>query len=293
MKVADFGVAKAATEPGPDHHRAGSWVPSRYLSPEQVEGGALGRALRPVLRRRGAVRGPHRTGPVRGGDRPGHGDHAPDRGPHAAPRGARRASPAGLEKVIMHRAGPRPRAAVRLGRGDAPGDRPGPRRQHGRDPRGPAAAPTRAPAPARDEHGHDEPSFFRPVGLDPPRSWWPSRRRSRAVGLLLGQLGVGGPLGPRPGRRRGRRRELTIASAADFDPDGATGRRTPARSPWPSTARPRTAWETDRYNSALLGGLKSGVGLRVELESEARDRAGWVESDAGRMDVPGPRRRLA
>jgi serine/threonine-protein kinase len=264
VKVTDFGVAKAAFSQ--DLTTTGRVLGTvSYLAPEQIQGGALdgrsdlysaGVVLYEALTGRAPFVGETdlATATMRLTEDP------------MPPRAVRAGIPRGLEKVIMTALArdPEQRYAsaedMRLAIGRALGDSTG-------EIRAVPAAPPRAPAPARDEHGHDEPSFFRRWGLI-PLILVALAAAVAAVGLILGQLGVG-PLVPGPDGGGDGGGELTIASAADFDPSGDDRAENPGEVPLAIDGQDETAWETDRYNSALLGGLKSGVGLRVELESEA------------------------
>ncbi len=82
-------------------------------------------------------------------------------------------------------------------------------------------------------------------------------------GLLLGDLEIGGPLGIRPAPE-GNAGPYRIASATDHDPEG-DGQEHPELAPLAIDADGASAWTTERYNSPELGGLKSGVGLLLDL----------------------------
>ena len=58
--------------------------------------------------------------------------------------------------------------------------------------------------------------------------------------------------------------DLTGVPVRDFDPEG-DGREQPGSVANAHDGDPSTAWETERYDSADLGGLKEGVGLLVDL----------------------------
>ena len=83
------------------------------------------------------------------------------------------------------------------------------------------------------------------------------------AGLLLGGLELGGPLGIRPAPG-GNGAALKIASATDHDPEG-DDQENPDLVDLATDRSGETAWETERYNSPQLGGLKSGVGLVLDL----------------------------
>jgi hypothetical protein len=84
------------------------------------------------------------------------------------------------------------------------------------------------------------------------------------AGLLLGGLELGGPLGIRPAPG-GNGAAIKIASARDYDPEGDDGQENPELVDLAIDRSSETAWETERYNSPQLGGLKSGVGLVLDL----------------------------
>jgi eukaryotic-like serine/threonine-protein kinase len=83
------------------------------------------------------------------------------------------------------------------------------------------------------------------------------------AGLLLGGLELGGPLGIRPAPG-GNGAALKIASATDHDPEG-DDQENPDLVDLATDRSGETAWATERYNSPQLGGLKSGVGLVLDL----------------------------
>lgn len=57
---------------------------------------------------------------------------------------------------------------------------------------------------------------------------------------------------------------LQILAADGFDPEG-DGRENGTRAPRVFDGNPSTAWQSEGYSSAQLGGLKSGVGVSVDL----------------------------
>jgi hypothetical protein len=85
------------------------------------------------------------------------------------------------------------------------------------------------------------------------------------AGLLLGGLELGGPLGIRPAPGGGGGGPYRIAAASDHDPEGDDGQENPELADLAIDADNDTAWVTERYNSPQLGGLKSGVGLVLDL----------------------------
>ena len=59
--------------------------------------------------------------------------------------------------------------------------------------------------------------------------------------------------------------DLTTARVVDFDPPPGDGSERRVAVPNAFDDDPTTAWATERYDAAALGGLKSGVGLLVDL----------------------------
>jgi hypothetical protein len=58
---------------------------------------------------------------------------------------------------------------------------------------------------------------------------------------------------------------LDIANVSDFDPEGDPSDENPDLVPLATDANPSTAWQTLTYSRPDLGGLKSGVGLLLDL----------------------------
>jgi hypothetical protein len=65
----------------------------------------------------------------------------------------------------------------------------------------------------------------------------------------------------------GERIDLSTARVADFDPPPGGGDEQPGAVPNAFDDDPSSAWQTDRYETAAFGGLKSGVGLMIDLGS--------------------------
>jgi putative peptidoglycan lipid II flippase len=91
------------------------------------------------------------------------------------------------------------------------------------------------------------------------------------VGLLLGRLELGGPLGVRP---RGdaspspgapAAEELAVAAVADHDPPPGDGQEHPEEASQAVDGDAGTVWRTEHYTSPDLGGIKGGVGLIFDL----------------------------
>jgi hypothetical protein len=92
------------------------------------------------------------------------------------------------------------------------------------------------------------------------------------VALNLGRGSGGGAATPRgggstsPSASASRAAAVRIAGVQDFDPEGDPPEENPDLAPLAVDGKPRTAWETVTYRgNPRLGGLKKGVGLRVDL----------------------------
>ena len=105
VKITDFGISRAAFQARSLHDVIrGKYA---YMSPEQVDGQAARRPVRPVLARHRAVRAPHRPPPVQGEDpRRDARAGAPGRGP-ARPRSYRPETLRGPRGVPAARRSPR------------------------------------------------------------------------------------------------------------------------------------------------------------------------------------------
>jgi hypothetical protein len=69
-----------------------------------------------------------------------------------------------------------------------------------------------------------------------------------------------------PSASRPARTPVDIAAVSDFDPQGDPAEEHPELAPLAVDGQPGTAWQTLTYrNNPRLGGLKSGVGLLVDL----------------------------
>jgi eukaryotic-like serine/threonine-protein kinase len=121
---------------------------------------------------------------------------------------------------------------------------------------------TAAPGPVDRAEDVPAPSFFRSWLLVPVIILAIAAVVVVAA-LLLGGLEIGGPLGIRPAPG-GNGAPVKISSAVDHDPDG-DGRENPELAALAIDGSAETAWETERYNSPQLGGLKPGVGLVLDL----------------------------
>ncbi len=61
---------------------------------------------------------------------------------------------------------------------------------------------------------------------------------------------------------------ITIAAVGDFDPEGDPPAENPELVPLATDDKASTAWRTSNYRQAQLGGIKSGVGLVLDLGSQ-------------------------
>jgi len=263
VKVADFGIAKAAYAHG-DLTTTGAMLGTvRYVSPEQVEGGAIDH--RSDLYSVGVVLYEMLTG----------------RPPFAAqtdvatalmrlttdpltPRDIRPGISRGVESVVMKALSRRPedrfpsaeamRAALE---------------RHA----GPLDATATGPFPVTPPVGEAAPAG----GGSAIRSWMlvpviliVLAGAAVAAGLAVGKLEIGGPLGVRPAPKAsatlasGVTGKITIAGVRDYDPEG-DGSENPRAAPFAIDGDPATAWRTDHYSTADFGRLKEGVGLWLDL----------------------------
>lgn len=252
VKVTDFGIAKAAF--AGDLTTTGRLLgTARYLAPEQVADHpadaradlyAVGLVLYEMLTGRPAFDAETdlATATMRLTREP------------VPPRALTPGVPRALEKAVMRSLARDPaeryqsademRAA--LDRLDLTAPAPAP----------PPAVPVGAPAPAG--------SFFR-SWLMVPLLLALLAAAAIAAGLYLRVLEVGGPLGIRPAEEpEAPAGPWRIAGADDVDPEG-DGAEHPTEVALAIDGDPATAWTTERYNTADLGGVKDGVGMVFDL----------------------------
>ena len=91
-------------------------------------------------------------------------------------------------------------------------------------------------------------------------------RRNNAVDAIVTTSTAPTPL-PGGSRTAGSAVDLTRVALRDFDPPPGDGSEAPDQVRNAVDGDSTTAWTTDRYDSAALGGLKSGVGLLLDLGS--------------------------
>jgi len=259
VKVADFGIAKAAFA-AEDITLTGKLLgTARYLAPEQVTGGAIdGRAdlyaTAIVLYEMLTGRVPFEaetelaTATLRLTTDP------------RPPGDLRAGIPREIDTIVMRALAREPdgrfasagEMSAALHRVAASDTRPHP----------PVAHPG---APSSPEEPH---SFFRSWMLVPV-TLLALALLAVGAGLMLGRLEVGGPLGIRvPGggdAGSGDLEKHRIAAVQDHDP-GGDGVEHPGDLHLAIDGDPDdTFWQTERYNTPDLGGLKSGVGIILDL----------------------------
>ena len=116
-----------------------------------------------------------------------------------------------------------------------------------------------------------------------------------AAVALLGGSGAAaawqmGALGGAGGAAGGAAGPLTF-TLADYDPFGSDGtQENHDLVPLAKDGNPVTAWETEAYATANLGGFKSGVGLRLTLDAPATVTAVHLQSTTpgGNVEILGP-----
>jgi serine/threonine-protein kinase len=296
--VADFGIAKAAE--GNDLTSAGAMVgTAKYLSPEQVEGGAIdGRAdlysLGVVLYECLAGVPPfaadtdastalarlHRDPEPLRRHRP-EVPAAVEAVVHQALQRApadRFASAAALRTALLAAGAEPARAPQVAAAAAANAEHPMPSAATSAPSAGPATSPPPGPRPPAPP----PPPAPRPVGPPPPPSEpatapspaSPVRRRRMlprlALLLVVAAIVAAIALGTRgssPGSD-GASGELAVASAASFDPQGGDGEHED-EVPFAIDGDPTTAWTSESYRDPVAMAGKDGVGLVLRLDGAA------------------------
>lgn len=268
LKVADFGIAKAARELGdddlPDLTAIGRMVgTAKYLAPEQVSGAdvdaradvyAVGAVLYEMLCGRPPFTGDNDLAVAT----------ARLHGPPPRPRTVLRTVPPRLDDIVMKALSLDPdrrhqsASALWADLQSLPDDDvPFP------------------PRPAADATAvGDAPSFARSE-----RSWLVPALLVSLVAIALGLAWVliGGNdarrdlfdlvdrVTPGGGTAQAVGAPIPVVAATPFDPPPGDGREHDDRAPLAIDGDLSTAWTTERYDSRLLGGLKDGVGLVLDL----------------------------
>jgi serine/threonine-protein kinase len=255
VKVTDFGIAKAAYE-GADPTTTGSVLGSvPYLSPEQVQGNPTdGRS---DVYSTGATLYEALTGrpPFEAESNLAAAMLRLTKDP-VPPRALRPGIPRALEAIVI-------RALERD---------PDRRFASAQDMSASLSRLNVAPAPVQAPPRPVEPRPAAPGGVF--RSWMLIPLIAVlvagvviAVGLLVGALQVGGPLGIQPKQKIGTT-VLKSAHVSAFDPLG-DGQESDDLVPLATDGNPRTFWETEDYRQLDLGGTKAGVGLLLALGKPA------------------------
>ena len=277
VKVADFGIARAATQDGADLTQPGALLgTAKYLSPEQVQGDepgpasdvyALGVVLYEALTGR-----PPFSADTEVATAMAHVHSQP-----LTPRQVRAGIPRSIEAV------------VRRAMAKDPAERYG------------SAAELAGALRAIDLGDDAVPSVVRdptpPAGVAPTfrqteRTWLVPAAIIVGVAVALVVLGIvlsGSDVGPNLLRRGGDgggaaaepAGPLTIAGARSFDPQGSPPTENEEEVGNVRDGNPGTTWQTSRYNSREFGGLKDGLGVVLDLAEVANVRRVVVTSPGG------------
>lgn len=253
VKVTDFGIAKAAF--GGDLTSTGQLLgTARYLAPEQVEEGrkpdhradlyAVGLILYEML----TGRSPFEADSVLA--------EATLRvtEPPSPPSSRRPGIPPDLDDVVLQ--------VLAVDPEDRFGDAGEMRAALDRVDMRLREEPPPPPEPPQDAPGGG--SFFRSWMLVPVLVLLMAGT-TVGVGLLVGGLEIGGPLGIRPAQPAPRPQPVQIQEAIPHDPPPGDGWEHDEEAPNAIDGSEDTAWRTEGYESADLGGLKPGVGLILDL----------------------------
>jgi len=292
VKVADFGIAKAAIEAAEDSSgpgidttdltQSGAIVgTAKYLSPEQVHGEPVdGRsdvyALGVVLYEMLCGRVPF-TGDTDVAVAVQHATATP-----VPPRQVKADIPVALEVIVLRAMAKSPdrryqdaaelqfaltSVGLRPG-GSAPGVRPGP---------GPARPPAPASGPVDLTMAPPRPDPTPPGGTPSfsrtKRSWALPVTITVVLAVTLGVVGIlftrsdtGRGLFDSPSNPTSGGRPVAVASAAAFDPPPGSGSEHDAEVANLLDGDPATTWATEDYGTAQFGGLKTGVGVILTLD---------------------------
>ncbi len=270
VKVADFGIARAATGDHADLTEPGALLgTAKYLAPEQIEGKAVdGRsdvyALGVVLYELLTGRPPF-SGETELATAVAHLQQQPLR-----PRQVRAGIPRALEVVVCRAMAKEPvdrqqsaaelereLRSIDLGTDDA------------------------APAVVRDP---TPPSGLAPTFRQTERSWLVPAAVIVALAVALVVAGIGFSRSDVGHQLLGRGddspsgRPVVPALVRSFDPQGSDHSENERAVGLAVDGDPATSWSTERYNTRDFGGLKDGVGLWLQLPERTRVRGLRVSS---------------
>jgi serine/threonine-protein kinase len=278
VKVADFGIARAATQDGRDLTQPGALLgTAKYLSPEQVQGNepdarsdvyALGVVLYELLAGR-----PPFAATTEVATAMAHVHTEPPK-----PRQVRAGIPRDVEQVVTRAMAKDP------------------------DDRYPSAAAMAGALRSLDLADDAVPSVVRdptpPSGVAPTfrqteRSWLVPTAvivvlaiALTVAGIALSRSDVGSTLlgnGDRSGG--GALVPVTGFAVHSFDPEGNDHAEKEERAPLAADGDAATSWETNEYKTRAFGGLKSGVGLRLDLTDPVDVRRVKVSSPSSGWDA--------